>query len=144
MDKSDSNGDANAQFEGAFGGMRVIDLGVVYLSDGLQHKVLRWIPGARHGTTVCRLEFEPVGIHADPNGLLFVVDSANHIVLKYPTGTTTGVIVAGGNGAGAESHQLNWPMHVASDGAGALYVSEITNHRVSKWGPAPATSTSLQ
>lgn len=47
-----------------------------------------------------------------------------------PTGTI--VTVAGGNGTGSASNQVNLPRGIAIDDAGTLYVADTENHRVQR------------
>ncbi|CAF4690265.1 unnamed protein product, partial [Rotaria sp. Silwood2] len=56
----------------------------------------------------------------------------------------TGVTVAGGNGAGAGSNQLNGPRAVAaSNQNGAVYVSDTLNHRVQRWAPGASCGITI-
>ena len=45
--------------------------------------------------------------------------------------------MAGGYGAGAGPHQLHYPREIVLGRSGALYVAEVHNHRVTRWGPPP-------
>ncbi len=80
----------------------------------------------------------PVGVAVDASGNLFIADSVNQRIRKV---TTAGVIstVAGngtqgysGDGSAATAAQLNSPWGVAVDGAGNLFISDTSNHRVRK------------
>ncbi|CAF1425627.1 unnamed protein product [Adineta ricciae] len=44
-----------------------------------------------------------------------------------------GIIVAGGNGAGKENHQLNQPLGLYVDDDETIYVAEWSNNRIMKW-----------
>ena len=76
---------------------------------------------------------------ADQNGNFYVVDQQNHRVRKVDA---AGIIttVAGstlgpgfsGDGQQATNAQLNSPGGLALDGAGNLYIAELSNHRVRK------------
>lgn len=46
---------------------------------------------------------------------------------------TNGIIVAGGNGAGGNQNQLNFPYSVFIDSNNTLYVTDTQNHRIQKW-----------
>ncbi len=58
---------------------------------------------------------------------LYVVDTGNDRILKFPadsTGTTNGIVVAGGNSRGRESNQLAYPRYVVVDNNGILYITD--------------------
>ncbi len=79
----------------------------------------------------------PAGIAADAHGNVYFADSYNHRVRKItPDGkimTVAGDGVAdfGGDGGPASSAHLYYPIHVAVDGAGTLYIAD-NSHRVRK------------
>lgn len=72
----------------------------------------------------------------DAAGNIYITNIQDHYVKKFPpngTATTAGVIVAGGNGQGSGSHQLDGPRGVAVDAQGNIYVVDQKNYRVQKW-----------
>jgi gliding motility-associated-like protein len=75
------------------------------------------------------------GIFVDAEGSLYVADSRNSRIQKWPPGATIGITVAGGNGSGASSDQFNWVSDIFVDETGNLYVTDISNNRVQKWAP---------
>jgi trimeric autotransporter adhesin len=90
-------------------------------------------------------------ITVDPAGNLFIGDSGHHVVRQV---TTDGIIhtVAGnnalgagfgGDGGAATSAQLNWPMGVAVDPAGDLYIADFSNNRIRKVDAATQTITTV-
>jgi sugar lactone lactonase YvrE len=46
---------------------------------------------------------------------------------------TNGITVAGGNGAGSNTNQLNFPYSVIVDENNNLYITDTQNHRIQKW-----------
>ncbi|MCL9769953.1 GEVED domain-containing protein [Flavobacterium sp. HXWNR69] len=46
---------------------------------------------------------------------------------------TNGITVAGGNGAGSNTNQLNFPYSVIVDANNNLYITDTQNHRIQKW-----------
>ncbi len=77
----------------------------------------------------------------DSTGNVYVATTSdNHSILMYAPGSSTGVIVAGGNGAGSALNQFNKPQGVYVDNARNIYVADYLNNRVMKF---PAGSTSL-
>lgn len=57
--------------------------------------------------------------------IVYVTDAANHRVMSWPRGAVTGMLVAGGHGAGKELHQLSCPGDVAIDQRGVVYVMDV-------------------
>jgi len=58
---------------------------------------------------------------------LYVVDSGNNCILKFPpnsTNATYGTIVAGSSSGGSSSNQLNNPWALVVDRNGILYISD--------------------
>ena len=55
---------------------------------------------------------ESYGFATDDEGSLYVSDYKRHEVRRYARGDRTGVVVAGGNGQGAASNQLNGPRNI--------------------------------
>ncbi|HMI02062.1 MAG TPA: gliding motility-associated C-terminal domain-containing protein [Pedobacter sp.] len=54
-----------------------------------------------------------------------------------------GVVVAGGNGAGAGTSQLNSPNRLFVDAEGNLYIPDMGNNRVQKWAPGAASGVTV-
>ena len=104
------------------------------IADRGNERVVRW--SRRHDTT----QGEVVGDNIDCGGLamdhqryLYVSDFRIHEVRRYTIGDKNGIVVAGGNGQGNQSNQLNFPTYLFVDQAQAVYVSDNLNHRVMKW-----------
>jgi sugar lactone lactonase YvrE len=73
------------------------------------------------------------GAAMDSHGYLYVSDYNKHEVRRWRIGDTTGIVVAGGNGAGNRLDQLNNPTYIFVDRDQSIYVSDRYNHRVMKW-----------
>lgn len=75
------------------------------------------------------------GLAIDSQGYLYVSDSERHEVRRYPLegDKSNGIRVAGGNGKGYDTNQLNKPRKIFVDQKGSLYISDSENHRVMKW-----------
>lgn len=78
---------------------------------------------------------EPQDMCGDAQGNLYVVDGVSYSVVKISAGSSTGAIVAGGNGKGSGLNQFYSPKSVAVDAAGNLYVCDALMNRVTKWAP---------
>ena len=81
---------------------------------------------------------EPTGVVVDGAGNLYIADLANHRIRKVDsTGTITTIAGTGergfgGDGGPATQAHLNYPYGGAVDGAGNLYIADLTNHRIRK------------
>ncbi len=88
----------------------------------------------------------PYGIAMDGHGLTYVADSANHTIRKVTMGGIVTTVAgrageagfAAGKGAAA---QFNFPVAVAADGAGNLYVADTGNRVIRKIAPDGTVST---
>ena len=79
----------------------------------------------------------PVGVAVDAQGSLYIADYANNRVRKVSGGIITTVAGTGtagysGDGGQATSAQLNFPVGVAVDAQGSLYIADSGNYRVRK------------
>jgi trimeric autotransporter adhesin len=80
----------------------------------------------------------PWGVTVDSAGSLFIADLINHRVRKVNSDgtirTIAGIGMPGfsGDGGKATSAQLEYPVAVAVDGAGNLFIADSGNHRVRK------------
>lgn len=70
---------------------------------------------------------------ADGSDTLYIADSGNNRILKWLPGDSSGILVAGGRGAGSNTTQLNSPKKVCvgdDDDDENIYVADSGNHRV--------------
>lgn len=80
----------------------------------------------------------PVALMLDPSGNLYYVDSVNAVVRKISTsGTITTVIGSGvtgysGDGGSATAAKLAFPLGIAMDGSGNIYIADANNNVVRK------------
>ena len=80
----------------------------------------------------------PRGVCFDRSGVLYIADTANHRVLRYPRNGVvqiaagTGVAGDAGDGGSARRAQLNQPGACALDSAGDLFIADTLNHRIRK------------
>ena len=127
-------------------GIVVDSLGNIYISSYACHWVTKWNPNATiailaagsisvtPGSDSQHLD-RPYGLFLDEkNSLLYVADAANNRVQKFTLGNLTGVTIAGGNGQGTASNQLNWPstIHI-SQRDNSYYICDYHNNRIQKW-----------
>ena len=80
----------------------------------------------------------PRGVALDGSGNLYIADSLNHRIRKVDTSGTittvagTGAIGLSGDGGPAVQARLRFPIGVAVDGSGNLYIADAYNHRIRK------------
>jgi sugar lactone lactonase YvrE len=138
---------ASARLKSPFG-VATDGAGNVYIADTLDNSVRRVTNGvittvAGSGTigdenggpaTSAALN-SPYGVATDSEGNIYIADTQENRVRKVAKGITT--IVAGTGGQGfsgdrgpAVSAELNWPMGVAVDAAGNIYIADTGNHRI--------------
>jgi hypothetical protein len=94
------------------------------------------------GLTVAKAS-EPHGVAVDAAGDVFVSDPDNNQVQEWAPGATTGVTVAGGNGAGSAANQLYLPCGVAVDAVGDLFIADTGNDRVQEWVRGATTGVTV-
>ncbi|CAF5062532.1 unnamed protein product, partial [Rotaria sp. Silwood1] len=97
-------------------------------------RVVRW--SRRSGTTQGEILIDNIvcsGLFMDDQRYLYVSDWKKDEVRRYQIGDKNGIIVAGGNGKGADLNQLNVPTYMYVDQQQTVYVSDNNNHRVMKW-----------
>ncbi len=89
----------------------------------------------------------PNGLAVDGDGNLFIADSNNNRIRKVtPAGIIStvagnGVAGFGGDGGPATSAQLRYPLGVAVDGSGNLFIADAHNNRIRKVSPAGIITT---
>ncbi len=89
----------------------------------------------------------PYGLAADAAGNVYIADTSNSRTRRLNTDGSIATVVGngssgnGGDGGPAAGAQLNAPTGVAVDGAGNLYIAELSGNRVWKvWPDGTATT----
>ncbi|CAF4080995.1 unnamed protein product [Adineta steineri] len=127
-------------------GIVVDSLGYIYVSSVGCNWVTKWNPNGTNSTLVAgsltaasgsdsQHLSSPYGLFVDEiYSLLYVADASNNRVQRFSLGNLTGVTVAGGNGQGTASNQLNFPsaIHV-SQPDNSYYICDYHNSRIQKW-----------
>ncbi|MES2647042.1 MAG: LamG-like jellyroll fold domain-containing protein [Bacteroidota bacterium] len=148
-------------FIGGARGIFVDASGGLYIAEENAHRVTKWLPGAQSPIIVAGARLvpgsdkvtiagssagalnRPFGVFVDGLGNVYVADAGNHRVQKWAPGATSGITVAGGNGAGSAENQLNFPCSVFVTSNGTIYVADRLNHRVQKWAPGAKTGETV-
>jgi len=116
----------------------------LYISD--YHTVRRVSPSGAV-TTVAGVGppadlFNPSGIAVDGSGSVYIADTNHYRVRRvWPSGVVTTVAGTGdggfsGDGGAATSAQLGYPVGVALDPAGNLYIADRNNYRIRRVSPS--------
>jgi sugar lactone lactonase YvrE len=130
------------QLNGPFG-LFVTDDGILYIADYNNHRIQKWVLGARSGVTVAgtavagnglsRLNL-PNTVVVDLNGCMYIADENNGRIMRWGPGAFIGECIAGCSGnEGVAANQLRHPSSIAFDSSGSMYVSDFGNNRVQKF-----------
>jgi sugar lactone lactonase YvrE len=80
-------------------------------------------------------------MYVDDDQTIYVADSENHRIMEWKCDRTRGQVVAGGNGEGNKTNQLNHPTDVIVDKLGDnLIICDRINRRVMRWPRRNGTS----
>jgi DNA-binding beta-propeller fold protein YncE len=153
-------GDAFSGFDAPSG--LAIDRGRLFVTDYTNHVVaaidlkdLRLstfagtygVPGRANGVTMRAAFYGPLGIAADGRGHLFVADDLNQTVRAIDIASGTVTTLAGqpvtpgsGDGVGPAAH-FHYPVGIAADGAGDVFVADSFNGTVRRVDPATGAVT---
>jgi sugar lactone lactonase YvrE len=116
----------------------------IYICDGNNNRVVRWVPGADTGILVAGLGYgsgaknldQPNGVYMDTSRHVFIADTYNNRIQRWTVGDSLGMTVAGqssfNTGKGLDSFAD--PTGVYVDGNGNIYVADAGNNRITQWG----------
>ncbi|CAF1305797.1 unnamed protein product [Adineta ricciae] len=119
---------------------------ILYVCDYLNHRIQKWLPNATNGTTIAGsstgllgssslLLYQPFDLTFDVNGYLYVADSGNARVQRFPPNSLNGTSVAGTGFLSSALNGLNHPTAIIVDNNLNLFVLDEGNTRLMKWLP---------
>ena len=124
-----SSGSAPGQFNTPFG--IAVDNGYVYVADQHNERVQKFTTG---GTFVAQWPTgpidDPTGIAVGPTGVVYVSLHHTHLVRMY---STTGILLGTIGSPGSAPGQFLYPVGIATDVFGNVYVADSGNNRVEKF-----------
>ncbi|CAF1400597.1 unnamed protein product [Rotaria sp. Silwood1] len=136
------NGAGNNQFRRPFGIARNANTRTLYISDSLNHRVMRYLAGAAVGAVIAggagagnannQLNF-PTGIYFDQtSNSLIIANRNNHNIVRWVIGAATRTVLAGSaaGAPGGTAALLRNPDGVTLDSAKNLYVADTGNNRI--------------
>ena len=114
----------------------------LYVCDCYNHRVMKWLKGAREGILVAGGKgfdtglsqfHKPQGITVDQHGRIYVADTYNHRIMCWNEGDKEGKIIVGKYGKGNQANQLQGPTNISFDRQRNLYVVDRFNNRIQKF-----------
>ncbi|CAF4169007.1 unnamed protein product [Rotaria sp. Silwood2] len=119
---------------------------VMYILDTTNYRVLRWqfgdpfghvVAGGNGAGAALTQITTSYALFVDSQSNVYVSEYSNHrVTLWLSINTTSGILVAGGNGAGSTSERLDNPWGIYVDVNGSMYICDTSNHRVQLWQSA--------
>ncbi|CAF4098252.1 unnamed protein product, partial [Adineta steineri] len=106
------------------------------------YRIQLFYPGSQLGTIIINTtrgtglnQFQQVNaFNIDVSGNIYILDAGNYRVTKWAPGTSTGIIVAGGNGKGSSLNQLNSPYDFfVEPNTSYIWIADYNNCRIVKW-----------
>jgi hypothetical protein len=149
-------GSAANQFNGTRG-ISIDRQGNAIIADYDNHRIMLYAPNATSGTMIAGLGIagsdslslhNPTNLFLDElNSWLYVVDMYNHRIQRFLLNTSSplnGTTVAGGNGPGPDSDQLNTPLGIwVSNKTGAIYIADGFNNRIQRWDQGATSGVTI-
>ncbi len=132
--------------------------GNIYVADTYNHRIRKitpagvvstlagdGTPGFAEGVGAVARFYYPTGVTADTHGNIYVADQENHRIRKItPAGVVSTLAGSGAPGfaeGAATAAQFKYPIRVATDVYGNVYVVDCQNHRIRKIRPTGVVTT---
>ncbi|CAF0991998.1 unnamed protein product [Adineta steineri] len=127
----------------------------MYVSNCSNHRIQKFVNGSTIGQTFAGINasagtalnqlYYPRNFWVDPTQTyMYIANSNNHRVMRYPMNSTTGTngqVVTGGAGAGNTNTQLNlpWGIYSLPTISNYLYIVNYYGHSVMRWIPGASS-----
>ena len=117
--------------------------GYFYVGDGRNKLIKRWKNKNDIETIITthfsqkiktNTSYDEFHIAIDSNNAIYISIQSHHTVYKLTDNSSNASIVAGGNGSGFKSTQLNKPNEILLDDSSDLYIADMFNSHVLCWG----------
>jgi|GEM_PF-6212963 len=118
----------------------------IYIADAGNNRIQKWASAASSGSTVAgsssgtagstaSLLNAPAGVLVDGLGTIYISDAGNNRIQKWPSGSSSGITIAGSSSgtAGNTSLLLSTPKGIAFDVHNNIYVADFDNQRVQEF-----------
>lgn len=131
-------------------GVVVASNGDIYVADQGNHRIVRYtstdttvvagVSGVK-GSGLTHLN-KPWDIILDGTDML-IAEYANHRVLRWPIGASSGTVIAGGNGYGRSDRHLAGPKGISINRYDELFVVDYHNDRIMRWEAGASQGVNL-
>ncbi len=132
--------------------------GNIYVADAHNHCIRKITPagvvstlagngiaGFAEGTGISAKFWYPSGVATDGSGNIYVADRDNHRIRKVTPKGEVNTLAGNGDPGFAEGAapiaQFKYPIGIATDVSGNVYIADCCNHRIRKITPAGTVST---
>lgn len=115
----------------------------LYITDSANCRIMAYSYNANIGTMVAGTGSCGSGLNqfasgarylfVDSNKNIYVSDQSNQRVMRWASGGSTGVMVAGTGAGGSSLSQVNYPYGIWVDSNSNIFLAEYNNNRVTKW-----------
>ncbi|CAF4275409.1 unnamed protein product, partial [Adineta steineri] len=106
---------------------------LLIICDKGNERVVQWSRQNQTSPEIIISKIECNGVTIDNDGDIYVSEEETHSVKRLKQGETKVTTVAGGNGCGYNSDQLNNPAYIFVDKQYSIYVCNFKYGRVTKW-----------
>jgi sugar lactone lactonase YvrE len=116
-------------------GIAVDDVGNLFIADTRNNRIRKVTPDGVIFTIGTSLN-DPRGLAVDRSGNVFIADTNNQQIRKIDSGGAMSIVAGtgangfSGDGGPATSAQLSYPVAVAVDGNGNLFIADSSNNRI--------------